>query len=268
MGAGQSTPLTPSSQASQASQASVCKFSEEQIVKLDQEIKKIDGLILSVKRNGNYNKVVSDAGATIPDLEGARFANYMSTLTGKSFEDKSEKFNILNRSGNSSYFSFILEHLLYAQVNDILEEYKAILSSIKTLCEKYQSNCVADVVVEQDIDKIISENFSNAQTHLNLFNQIQIPDTITLKETTLKETIGIINEINKRFSNIDNIKIEMKTICEGTRTTRLFSRAGGKTTRSASKKRKQMKMKMKGSNSLSKTRNNKKKYNNGKRVKK
>jgi len=265
MGAGQSTPETPSSQ---ASQASVCDFSKEQIVKLDQEIKKIDSLILSVKRNGNYNKVVSDAGATIPDLEGARFANYMSTLTGKSFEDKSKKFNIVNQSGNSSYFSFILEHLLYAQVNDILEEYKAILSSIKTLCEKYQSSCVADVVVEQDIDKIISENFSNAQTHLNLFNQIQIPDTITLKETTLKETIGIINEINKRFSNIDNIKREMKTICEGTRTTRLFSRAGGKSSRTRSKKRKQMKIKMKNSsNHLSKTINNKQKYN-GKSVKK
>ena len=262
MGAGQSTPETPSSPSS----TSVCDFSKEQIVKLDQEIKKIDSLILSVKRNGNYNKVVSDAGATIPDLEGAHFANYMSTLTGKSFEDKSKKFNILNQSGNSSYFSFILEHLLYAQVNDILEEYKAILSSIKTLCEKYQSSCVADVVVEQDIDKIISENFSNAQTHLNLFNQIQIPDPdITLK---LKETIGIINEINKRFSNIDNIKREMKTICEGTRTTRLFSRAGGKSSRTRSKKRKQMKIKMKNSsNHLSKTINNKQKYN-GKSVKK
>jgi hypothetical protein len=255
MGAGQSSPETPSSQ------ASVCKFAEEQIVKLDQEIKKIDGLILSVKRNGNYNKVVSDAIATIPDLEGSHFANYMSTLTGKTFEDKSEKINILNRSGNPRHFSFILEHLLYAQVNDILEEYKAILSSIKTLCEKYQSNCVADVVVEQDIDKIISENLAKAQTHLNLFNQIQIPDTITLKETTLKETIGIINEINERFSNIKNIKREMKTICEGTRegtrTTRLFSMAGGKTTRSASKKRKQMKMKM-SSKRVSKTRNHKK----------
>ena len=261
MGAGPSSPETPSSQAPQASQAPVCDFSKEQIVKLDQEIKKIDGLILSVKRNGNYNKVVSDAGATIPDLEGARFAIYMSTLTGTSFEDKREKFN-LNRTGNSS--PLILEHLLYAQVNDILEEYKTILSSIKTLCEKYQSNCVTDVVVEQDIDKIISENFSNAQTHLNLFNQIQIPDTITLK---LKETIGIINEINKRFSNIDNIKREMKTICEGARmATRLFSRAGGKSTISTCKKRKQMKMKS-SSKHLSKTRNNKQKYN-GKRVKK
>lgn len=269
MGAGPSSPETPSSQAPQASQASVCKFAEEQIVKLDKEIKKIDSLILSVKRNGNYNKVVSDAGATIPDLEGARFANYMSTLTGKTFEDKSEKINILNRSGNPRHFSFILEHLLYAQVNDILEEYKAILSSIETLCEKYQSNCVTDVVVEQDIDKIISENFSNARTHLDLFNQIQIPDTITLKETTLKETIGIINEINKRFSNIDNIKREMKTICEGARmATRLFSRAGGKSSRTRSKKRKQMKMKIKSSNSHSKTRNNKKKYNNRKSVKK
>lgn len=264
MGAGQSTPETPetpSSQAPQASQAPVCDFSKEQIVKLDQEIKKIDELILSVKRNENYNKVVSDAGTTIPDLEGARFAIYMSTLTGTSFEDKREKFN-LNRTGKSS--PLILEHLLYAQVNDILEEYKAILSSIKTLCEKYQSNCVTDVVVEQDIDKIISENFSNAQTHLNLFNQIKIPDTITLK---LKETIGIINEINKRFSNIDNIKREMKTICEGARmATRLFSRAGGKSTISTCKKRKQMKMKS-SSKHLSKTRNNKQKYN-GKRVKK
>jgi hypothetical protein len=248
MGAGQSS----------SSQAPVCDFSKEQIVKLDQEIKKIDELILTVKRNKNYDKDVSDAGATIPDLEGAHFANYMSTLTGRSFEDKRDKFN-LNRTGNSS--SLTLEHLLYAQVNDILEEYKAILSSIKTLCEKYQSNCVTDVVVEQDIDKIISENFSTAQTHLNLFNQLQIPDTITLKET-----IGIINEINKRFSNIDNIKREMKTICEGARmATRLFSRAGGKSTISTCKKRKQMKMKS--SNYRSKTRNNKQKYN-GKRVKK
>jgi hypothetical protein len=252
MGAGQSTPEMASSQ---ASQASICDFSKEQIVKLGQEIIKINGLILSVKRNGNYNKVVSDAGARIPELEGARFANYMSTLTGRPIEDKIEKINLLNR--NPTYFSLILEHLLYAQVKDILEEYKAILSSIKTLCEKYQSNCVADVVVEQDIDVIISENFSEAKTHLNLFNQIQIPDTIT---STLKETIGIINEINKRFSNIDNIITEMKTICERTRTTtRLFSRAGGKTARSAYKKRKQMKMKMKNSNSRSKTRNNKKK---------
>jgi hypothetical protein len=180
----------------------------------------------------------------------------MSTLTGRPIEDKIEKINLLNR--NPTYFSLILEHLLYDQVKDILEEYKAILSSIKTLCEKYQSNCVADVVVEQDIDVIISENFSKAQTHLNLFNQIQIPDTIA---STLKETIGIINEINERFSNIDNIITEMKTICERTRTTtRLFSRAGGKTARSAYKKRKQMKMKMKNSNSRSKTRNNKKKY--------
>jgi hypothetical protein len=253
MGAGQSTPEMASSQ---ASQASVCDFSKEQIVKLGQEIDKINGLILSVKRNGNYNKVVSDAGARIPELEGARFANYMSTLTGRPIEDKIEKINLLNR--NPTYFSLILEHLLYDQVKDILEEYKAILSSIKTLCEKYQSNCVADVVVEQDIDVIISENFSKAQTHLNLFNQIQIPDTIA---STLKETIGIINEINERFSNIDNIITEMKTICERTRTTtRLFSRAGGKTARSAYKKRKQMKMKMKNSNSRSKTRNNKKKY--------
>ena len=185
----------------------------------------------------------------------------MSTLTGTSFEDKREKFN-LNRTGNSN--SLILEHLLYAQVNDILEEYKAILSSIKTLCEKYQSNCVTDVVVEQDIE-IISEKFLNARTHLNLFNQIQFPDTITLK---LKETIGIINEINKRFSNIDNIKREMKTICEGSRMARLFSRAGGKSSSSSFKKRKQMKMKIKSSNSHSKTRNNKKKYNNRKSVKK
>jgi len=252
MGAGQSTPETASSQ------ASVCDFSKEQIVKLGQEIDKIDGLILSVKKNENYDKVVSDAGgARIPDLEGgAAFASYMATLRGKDFKDINEHYTLLRPYG--SRFSLILEHLLYAQVNGILEEYKAILSSIKTLCEKYQSNCVADVVVEQDIDVIISENFSEAKTHLNLFNQIQIPDTIT---STLKETIGIINEINKRFSNIDNIITEMKTICERTRTTtRLFSRAGGKTARSAYKKRKQMKMKMKNSNSRSKTRNNKKKY--------
>jgi hypothetical protein len=253
MGAGQSTPEMASSQ------ASVCDFSKEQIVKLDQEIDKINDLILSVKKNKNYDKVVSDAGARIPELEGAHFANYMSTLTGTSIEDKIEKINLLNR--NPTYFSLILEHLLYAQVKDILEEYKAILSSIKTLCEKYQSNCVADVVVEQDID-VIKENLSKAQRNLNLFNQIQIPDTIA---STLKETIGIINKIinkiNERFSNIDNIITEMKTICERTRTTtRLFSRAGGKTARSAYKKRKQMKMKMKNSNSRSKTRNNKKKY--------
>ena len=190
--------------------------------------------------------------------------------------------------------------MFYAQVNHILEEYKKKLISIKTLCEKYKSDCVADVVVEQDIDdltKVVEEEslesdedivevqpqdipepkvvvpepeiklgiFSDAQKHFILFNQIKIPPDIMLM---LEDTIGIINKINERFGDVIKLKNEMKAICNATREARrLFSRTGGSSS-SRSKKRKQMKMKMKSSNYRSKTRNSKKKYKKCKSVKK
>lgn len=253
-----------SGQSSSSPSTSICDFSKEQILKLDKEIKKIDELILSTKRNTSYNTVVSNAGRFIPDLGGADFDNYMATLTGRPFEDKYEMFKLLQKY-NKQYFSLILQHLLYAQVNYILEEYKTILKLITDLCNKYESTYIEDAAatVEHDIDEFILENFSQATTHLNLFNQIKIPPY----SDGLEETINIINEINKRFSNIGEIKSEMKALCAAQQENRDVARlirAGG--TRGKKRKRKQIRVKMKMNKPLSKTRNSKKKYN-GKSVK-
>ena len=265
MGAGQSSPSpSPSSPSpsstSSTSSTSVCDFSNQQIPNLNQEIKKIDDLIMEIRRNKEYDNVVRSTGAAI--LMGGKFAIYMSNLGDKPFEDKNRQFNLLQeRKGISP---LILNHLLYAQVKHILEEYKAILETTQKLCETYQSNCVGEGVVETDIDEIISKNFSNAQTHLFLFNRITIPGS---SSDTFENAIAIIKEINERFSDIDKIKSEMKTICAKQKVdkdmSRSFFRAGGTSSRSRSKKRKQMKMKM--SKPHSKTKHSKKRYN--KRVK-
>ena len=260
MGAGQSTPETPSSPSS----TSVCDFSEEQILKLDQAIKKIkiDELIVDIKKNVLYDHLVRNAGATIPEVDGASFASYMATLTGRPFEEKNEKYKLLNQDEYKGRFGLILEHLLYAQVTDLFEEYKTILESIIGLCKKYKSAYVVEDADE--IDEIILKKFSTAQTYFNLFNQIKIPVNIS---GTLKETIDIINKINERFSSIDELKSEMKTIYESSReASRLFGRNGG-SSRSSSKKQNKMKMKMKMSKHLSKTKNSKKKYKKCKSVK-
>ncbi len=255
MGAGQSS--SPST--------SICDFSKEQILKLDKEIKKIDELILSTKRNTSYDTAVSNAGSLIPDLGGAGFANYMATLTGRPFEDKYDKFMLLQKY-DEKRFSLILQHLLYAQVNYISEEYKTILKLILDLCNKYKSTYIEDAAatVEHDINEFILKKFSEANTYFNLFNQIKIP----LVSDELRETIDIINEINERFLNISEIKSEMKALCaaeqKNKEATRLFGRAGG--TSGKKRKRKQIPVKMKMNKPLSKTRNSKKKYN-GKSVK-
>ena len=116
MGAGESK-QEPQAKNPELASTSVCDFSEEQIFKLAQEIKKINNLIVIVKSQKTYDRVVSDAGTAIPDLEGANFANYMATLTKRSFEDKHKMFN-LNLKKKSS--TLILQHLFYAQVNHIL----------------------------------------------------------------------------------------------------------------------------------------------------
>jgi hypothetical protein len=255
MGSGQSSPT-------------VCDFSEEQILKLDQAIKKIkiDELIVDIKRNESYDRLIGNASATIPEVDGAAFASYMAALTGKSFEEKNEIYKLLNKDEYKGHFGLILNHLLYALVTDIFEEYKTILESIIGLCKKYKSTHVVEDVDE--IDEIVLKNFSRAQTYFFLFNQIKIPVGISDK---LKETIDIINKINERFSNIDELKSEMETIYKASReASSLFGRNGGSSrSRSSSKKRKQMKIKMtNSSNHLSKTRNNKQKYKKCKSVKK
>jgi hypothetical protein len=150
----------------------------------------------------------------------------------------------------------------------ILKEYNTILGSIINLCKKYKSVYVEKRDVERDVE-FISVNMIKAQTLLNTFNQNRIG---VENSDDFKEPINIINKINERFSNIDELKSEMETILklkqqEDAQTTKMFSRAGGSSS-SGSKKRKQMKMKMKSSNSHSKTRNNKQKYKKCKSVKK
>lgn len=241
MGAGQSTPETPSSQ---ASPASICKFSEEQISILDKKIRDINEFSIQFKTKPenfyDYNKFVEEQSLSKTEVKPPPSVKKVQLL--------GELVNILN-------------------------EYKTILKITTELCEKYQRECVEDIDVENDIDKLILKNMSQAQTHFNEFlRKIEIPDD------NLKEPIDILKKIIEvGFSNVDVIKSEMKTMCaeqkriaEQKRMGNLFSMKGGKSsrTRTRSKKRKQMKMKMKGSNSLSKTRNNKKKYNNGKCVKK
>lgn len=253
-----------SGQSSSSPSTSMCDFSKEQILKLNEEIKKIDKLILSTKRNPHYNTVVSNAGRLIPDLGGAGFANYMATLTGRQFEDKYEKFNLLLKY-NEKYFSLILQHLLYAQVNYILEEYKTILKLITDLCTKYESTYIEDAAatVEHDIDEFILKKISQTNTHFNLINKIP------LVSDGLRETVDIINEINKRFSNIGEIKSEMKALCAAAQKNREVARlirAGGTSGKKRKRKQIPVKMKMKMNKPLSKTRNSKKKYN-GKSVK-
>lgn len=76
-------------------------------------------------------------------------------------------------------------------------------------------------------------------------------------------------KIIEEFKNVEVIKSEMKTMCaeqkriaEQKTVTKMYSMHGGKSSRTRSKTRKQMKMKIKKSSKhLSKTRNNKKKYN-------
>lgn len=248
MGAGQSSPT------------SVCDFSEEQILKINEEIKKIDALIVNTKRDLKYDDLVMNAGAQIPSLDGANFANYMATLTLIPFEEKNKKYKLLRQYG--AKFGLILEHLLYAQVTDLFEKYKTILESITGLCKKYKSAYFEDASADKTIDNLFKE-MSEAKKYFDellLNDQFKIPSVISDK---LKETIDIINKINEKFSSIDEFKSEMKAISkqqEDARTARLFSMPGGSSS-SRSKKRKQMKMKMKSSNYRSKTRNNKKKYN-------
>jgi hypothetical protein len=239
MGAAPSSPETPSSQ---ASPASICKFSEEQISILDKKIRDINEFSIQFKTKPenfyDYNKFVEEQSLSKTEVKPPPSVKKVQLL--------GELVNILN-------------------------EYKTILKITTELCEKYQRECVEDIDVENDIDKLILKNMSQAQTHFNEFlRKIEIPDD------NLKEPIDILKKIIEvGFSNVDVIKSEMKTMCaeqkriaEKKRMGNLFSMKGGKSSRTRSKKRKQMKMKMKGSNSLSKTRNNKKKYNNGKCVKK
>lgn len=239
MGAGQSAPY---------SQASICKISEEQILKLDQEIKKINAIIIQFKRNSkNYN------------------SDYVKFITDKS---KSESKTSVEQPPPLS----VKKVMLLEELVKILKKYQTMLNSIARLCKKYQSSCVADVVVDEEIDEIVLEDLSKAQMMLNQFlGYIEIlhdDDDYDGLKGPVDITITIINEINERFLKIDNIKEEMKTMCHNTCMILRSIRAGGKTTRTRSKKRKQMKMKIKSSSKhLSKTRNSKKKYN-GKSVKK
>jgi hypothetical protein len=269
MGSGQSSPEPePPSPPS----TSVCDFAQEQNLKLVEAIKKIgiDASIKIILKNKSYDHIIWDAIATIPEVDGAAFASYMATLTGKAFKDINEHYTLLRPYG--SRFSLILERLLYAQVTRLFEEYKTILESITALCEKYKSTYIPDVdeTIKHDTD-VLFNKIREEENHFKLFeiNNQKAPVVIQKK---LEETIDIINKINERFSNIDELISEMKTIYvkqKNREASSLFGRNGGSSrSRSSSKKRKQMKIKMKSSNYRSKTRNNKQKYKKCKSVKK
>ena len=232
MGAGQSS----------SSQASVCDFSEEQILKIDEENENIYRSIIELKKSQEYNP------------QYTTFVMQQSGVGTKGETTPPLPLPLVEKS-------IFLDNL-----RRILKEYKTILEWIINLCKKYKSVYVEKRDVERDIDEFISVNMIKAQTLLNTFNQNRIGIE---NSDDFKEPINIINKINVRFSDVEKLKNEMKAILkqqEDAQTTKMFSRTGGSSS-SRFKKRKQMKMKMKSSNYRSKTRNSKKKYN-GKSVKK
>lgn len=226
MGAGQSTTL---------SQASICKFSEEQISILDNKIRDINVFLIQFRQKretfDDYNKFVEEQALSKTEVK---------------MPPSLKKIQLLEK------------------IVKILNEFKTILKIITDLCKKYQQRGCEDVNVENDINTFILENMSQAQTNFNeLRRNIEIPD-----DRDLNEPIGILMNIIEKF-DVEVIKSEMKTMCaeqkriaEQKTVTKMYSMHGGKSSRTRSKKRKQMKMKIKKSSKhLSKTRNNKKKYN-------
>jgi hypothetical protein len=227
MGAGQSTTL---------SQASICKFSEEQISILDNKIRDINVFLIQFRQKretfDDYNKFVEEQALSKTEVK---------------MPPSLKKIQLLEK------------------IVKILNEFKTILKIITDLCKKYQQRGCEDVNVENDINTFILENMSQAQTNFNeLRRNIEIPD-----DRDLNEPIGILMNIIEKF-DVEVIKSEMKTMCaeqkrriaEQKTVTKMYSMHGGKSSRTRSKTRKQMKMKIKKSSKhLSKTRNNKKKYN-------
>jgi hypothetical protein len=227
MGAGQSTTL---------SQASICKFSEEQISILDNKIRDINVFLIQFRQKretfDDYNKFVEEQALSKTEVK---------------MPPSLKKIQLLEK------------------IVKILNEFKTILKIITDLCKKYQQRGCEDVNVENDINTFILENMSQAETLFNEFRRnIEIPN-----DRDLNEPIDILMKIIEEFKNVEVIKSEMKTMCaeqkriaEQKTVTKMYSMHGGKSSRTRSKKRKQMKMKIKKSSKhLSKTRNNKKKYN-------
>jgi hypothetical protein len=222
-----------------SSQPSVCDFSEEQILKIDEEIKNISYSILELKKSTEYD---------------SQYTTFVMQQSG--IEAKGE---------TTPPPPLVKKVILLDDLTRLLNKYKTILELIIKLCKKYKSVHVEERDVERDINEFISVNMIEVQTLFNTFNQ----DRIGIENSDdLKEPIGIITKINERFGEVIILKNEMKAIlkqrkeAEQAQTEKMFSQKGGSSS-STSKKRKQMKMKMKmkSSNYRSKTRNSKKKYN-------
>jgi hypothetical protein len=279
MGAGQSTPLTPSSPSTPSPPSSssstspfslpspvssppnLCEISKKQVEDFEKEIKFLKDSEVHLQQRISEKVVLNS--------KGSDFESKMFHLNAADFETKEAYLNDPVMSDPL----FIKQRIFCLMLIDILKKYNEILEKINELCIKCKTDEAVDNV-DDKINDIIGEYFIKAHSWFNSFNRFYVSQgsawDLHISSLKLK-----LNNIEEMFKDVEKIKREMMAVCterqksqEGRSVAFTAKGFGGKSSRTRSKKRKQMKMKMKGSNSLSKTRNHKKKYNNGKCVKK
>jgi hypothetical protein len=242
----------------------MCEDSRKQVEKI---IRATEELNISrdqkIGLHTDFKKQLADANDTfkrIPESDN----NIQFVANMQSFDEK----HALLGDERMLLYPLIVKYILCCEVAHILKAYKILLEKIVELCSKCQSE--RDIQnVDTQIDEIMVK-FQEANRWFLLFSEIYKKGDIggdgygTVIHEALVESTTTIHDM---FKNPEKIKRDMKEMCrkreesKGLRAA-FFSKGadiGGNRVRS--KKRKQIKMKMKSSNYLSKTRNNKKKYN-------
>jgi hypothetical protein len=288
MGAGQSTPSssppTPSSQqlstpsppsssstsspfslpSPESSPSKLCEFSEKQVEDFKKEIE-------SLKMSDGELEQLIKSNRNIVFNKESDFDSKMFHFNTASFETKEAYLKDPNTHLLIKHRAFCL------MLTDIFLKYKKILEKINALCIRCKTDEAVNNVDDEINDIIGGEDLIQAYSWLNSFKQFYFLKEDNSRDeyiNSLKVKFDKLEEMNKMFENVDEIKSQMMDIClkrqisQQERSVAFTAKGfGGKSSRTRSKKRKQMKMKMKSSNYRSKTRNSKKKYN-GKSVKK
>jgi hypothetical protein len=250
---------SPFSVSAASSPSKLCEFSKEQVEKIIRETEELNiSRDQKIKLHPDFKKQVADANVAFKQDD------ILFVINTKPFN---EKHGLLVDERMLQY-PLIVKYILCCEVAHILKAYKIVLEEIVKLCSKCQIERDVQNVDEQ-VDTIM-DTFQEANEMFVLFTEIYKQGDIggdgygtNIYEALVEST----KTIHDMFTNDKKVKDEMKEMCRKSKELlELTAAMGGNRLRS--KKRKQMKMKMKGSNSLSKTRNHKKKYNNGKCVKK
>ena len=177
----------------------LCEFSKKQAEEFNKEIKLLEDSEYQLRIKVEKElQLTGDSASKMFHLASAPFDLKHSYLTKE-----------------MHMHPLLIKRLLCLELIDILTKYRDTLIKVAALCEKCQTE-EADENVDDKIDEIMKQ-FEQGLVWFNLFIEIFNKGDFPNDEygTMLKnKLVKTTSDMNKKFENVENIKSEMKTICQ------------------------------------------------------